>query len=143
MPNNRIGLDTNVLARYYVASEDSDTTTRRQRELARKVVESGQPLYLAKTVLLELEWVLRGYYEFGRRDVSTVLTHLMSLSHLECENRDQVERAIDAHTTGLDFADALHHASCADCEQVFSFDDRGFARKSKRLNLSPPVVVPR
>jgi predicted nucleic acid-binding protein len=43
---------------------------------------------------------------------------------------------------GLEFADALHHASCRNGETIASFDDRGFARRIRQLNLSPRVVVP-
>ena len=57
--NEAIGLDTNVLVRYYVG-DDTDTLTERQRAIARKLIESGRPLAIAKTVILELEWVLRG-----------------------------------------------------------------------------------
>lgn len=42
----------------------------------------------------------------------------------------------------LDFADALHHASCRGCEVIASFDDRGFARRIRQLNLPPSVVLP-
>jgi predicted nucleic-acid-binding protein len=52
-----IGLDTNVLARYFVAEDDADAATDRQRRAARALIESGQPLFLAKTVALELEWL--------------------------------------------------------------------------------------
>lgn len=60
-----IGLDTNVLARYFVEEADADVATQRQREAARDLLESGQNLFLPKSVALELEWVLRGYYDFG------------------------------------------------------------------------------
>jgi hypothetical protein len=55
------GLDTNVLARYFVAEQPADPATEAQRQAARQLIESGQPLFLPKTVALELEWVLRGY----------------------------------------------------------------------------------
>jgi predicted nucleic acid-binding protein len=44
--------------------------------------------------------------------------------------------------SGLDFADALHHASCRSCELIASFDDKGFARRIQRLNLQPKVLLP-
>ena len=49
-----IGLDTNVLARYFVAENGADAATERQRQAARVLIESGQPLFLPKTVALEL-----------------------------------------------------------------------------------------
>jgi hypothetical protein len=43
---------------------------------------------------------------------------------------------------GLDFADALHLAAYRECSEMASFDDRKFARRVQRLNLSPRVFVP-
>jgi hypothetical protein len=42
----------------------------------------------------------------------------------------------------LEFADALHLSSYRDYERMASFDDRKFAGRAKRLNLSPRVFVP-
>ena len=60
-----IGLDTNVLARYFIREENADAATETQHQAARQLIESGQALFLPKTVALELEWVLRGYYGFA------------------------------------------------------------------------------
>ncbi|MEN9387912.1 MAG: hypothetical protein RLZZ255_888 [Cyanobacteriota bacterium] len=137
-----IGLDTNVLARYFVAEADADATTVSQRQAARRLIESGQPLYLPKTVVLELEWVLRGYYRFAVDDVLRVFDQLLQNPCLTAEDRPSLEQAVAGLRSGLDFADALHHASCRGCEAVASFDDRGFARKIRTLNLPPRVMVP-
>lgn len=51
-------------------------------------------------------------------------------------------QALAGLRSGLDFADVLHLASCRDCEVTASFDDRGFARRIRQLNLPPSVVVP-
>jgi len=137
-----VGLDTNVLARYYVA-DVTDDATQRQRQAARQLIESGSALAISKTVILELEWVLRGYYGFDRENVGRVFAHLLTFLTLDIEDRTAVERAVAMHAKGLDFADALHHASYAGCEYVASFDDRGFARRARSLNLSPPIRIPR
>ncbi|KAA9129736.1 type II toxin-antitoxin system VapC family toxin [Marinihelvus fidelis] len=137
-----IGLDTNVLARYYV-EDRPDPATDRQRHAARSLMESGRELSVAVTVLLELEWVLRGYYQFKPGEISRVFGHLLSLPHIIVEGRTAVERALDGYQAGLDFADALHHAGYAGCETMATFDDRRFARRARRLNLSPPVMIPR
>lgn len=138
-----VGLDTNILARYYVASDAGDAATQRQCELARKLIESGHPLMVVKTVFLELEWVLRGYYKFNGKEVGRVFSHLLSLPNVQMEDREALERAVGNHTAGLDFADSLHHASYAHCSTIASFDDQGFAKKSRKLNLVPTVSLPR
>ena len=137
-----IGLDTNVLARYFVEEADADSATAAQRQAARQLIESGQELFLPKTVALELEWVLRGYYGFAQESVLQVFEHLLNHTCLSVEDRPDLEQALAGLRSGLDFADALHHASCRDCEVIASFDDRGFARRIRQLNLLPPVVVP-
>ena len=134
-----IGLDTNVLARYYVAS--SDAQTQKQSEAARKLLESGKSLYVSKSVVLELEWVLRGYYKSPPEDVLTVLLHLLAMPHIELEDRVAVELAAAALSDGFDFADALHHASCRHCTSMTTFDDKKFARRATAQGWKPPVKL--
>lgn len=136
-----VGLDTNVLARYYVHDE-ADAQAAQQREAARALLESGRQLMVCKTVVLELEWVMRGYYGFEPEQVMRVLRHLLSLPHVTIEDREVVARAVAATGAGLAFTDALHHASYRDCDAMASFDDRRFARRARRLGLTPGVVVP-
>lgn len=134
-----IGLDTNVLARYYVAS--TDAASQQQSALARKLIESGKRLYVSKSVVLELEWVLRGYYKSPSADVLTVLRHLQALPNVEIEDRLGVEQAIDALAGGFDFADALHHASYRQCASIATFDDSKFARRAAARGWKPLVKV--
>jgi predicted nucleic-acid-binding protein len=135
-----IGLDTNVLARYYI-DDDADTEAQRQRLTARRLIESGQPLMVSKSVILELEWVMRGYYSFGQAEVASVMRHLLEQAHIAVEDRDAVEQALSNCEAGFDFADALHHASYKSCDSVATFDDRKFARRARKLGLAPAVVV--
>ena len=138
-----IGLDTNVLARYYLGGHEADAATARQQQAARRLVESGQPLLVAKTVLLELEWVMRGAYGSTRAQFAGVLEHLLASPHVKVEDRLSVEAALLGHSNGLDFADALHHASYRTCDAMASFDDRKFARRANKLGSVPAVIVPR
>ena len=137
-----IGLDTNVLARYFVEEEGADPATQAQRQAARQLIESGLTLFLPKTVALELEWVLRGYYGFVAEQVLQVFEQLLQHPCVELEDRAVLEQALAGLRAGLDFADALHHASCRNCQAIASFDDRGFARRIRQLNLPPRVVIP-
>jgi predicted nucleic-acid-binding protein len=136
-----IGLDTNVLARYYI-DDEADEQAQRQRLAARRLIESGQPLMVSKTVVLELEWVMRGYYKFSASEVAEVLQHLMDQTHIVIEDRAAVEQALSNCVVGFDFADAVHHASYRTCATVATFDDRKFAQRAKKMGLAPAVVVP-
>jgi len=137
-----IGLDTNVLARYYV-EDASDPESTLQREAARRLIDSGTRLAVSKSVLLELEWVMRGYYEFAPARIARALRHLSALPQVELEDRAAVEAALSHYEAGLDFADAMHHAAYRQCRAMATFDDRKFARRAKRMGLTPPIVQPK
>jgi len=134
-----IGLDTNVLARYYVASDDPPT--QQQSLAAKALIDSGQRLFVAKTVLLELEWVLRGYYKSPEADVVAVFEHLLALPNVELEDRQACLSATTALRDGFDFADALHHASYRQCASVATFDDKKFAQRASSKSWKPQVKL--
>ena len=134
-----IGLDTNVLARYFVAS--TDAPSQKQSLAAKKLLESGKSLYVSKSVVLELEWVLRGYYKCSPEEVMAVMSHLLAMSHLEVEDRVAVELAAAALGDGFDFADALHHGSARHCSSMVTFDDKKFARRATARGWKPAVKV--
>ena len=77
-------------------------------------------------------------YRQAREDVCRVFDHLLALTHVEIEDRAAVERALGNLRQGLDFADALHHASSRGCEAFLTFDTRRFAGKARRLAITPP-----
>ena len=86
--------------------------------------------------------MLRGVYGHPPKDVCRVFEHLLALPHVDIEDRAAVEAALANLHKGLDFADALHHASSRACEALLTFDAKGFARKARRLAITPPVRVP-
>ena len=130
-------LDTNVLARFFVDDAD-DAQAARQRPAA--IAALAERSYVSVTALLELEWVMRGFYELPARDVSRVLRALASIEHITLEDRDAVLVAVDAFDGGLDFADALHLARCSRASGFATFDQR-LAKRAKVLALTPPVEL--
>jgi len=137
-----IGLDTNVLARYYTAvSSNDDAATARQCEAAGQLIEGGKRLMVSQSVVLELEWVLRGAYGVAAREIQEVFLHLLSLPQVEFEDRLAVQSAVAALSNGFDFADALHHSAYRTCSSVATFDDKGFVRRAKKAALRPAVTL--
>lgn len=102
------------------------------------MIESDAELFVAKTVLLELEWVLRGAYGFARSEVLRALEHLLGLPNLRVEDRAAVDNALANLRDGFDFADGLHHSSSRTCEALLTFDTRRFANRARRKALTPP-----
>ncbi len=136
-----ISLDTNVLARFYV-TDSADAEAIKQQRQAVKLLSSSQTFFVTKTVLLEFEWVLRGFYKYDRSDILKVLDHLCAIPAVTFEDQSAVSAALSSYRAGLDFADALHLASSAQCTQLASFDNRGFLKVATRLNLKPQVIMP-
>ena len=130
-------LDANVLARFFV-DDAADALAAKQRPAA--VAALSERSFVSVTVLLELEWVMRGFYELPTRDVSRVLRALASLQHVTLEDRDAVLVALDSFDKGLDFADALHLARSSRASGFLTFDQR-LAKRAKRLALAPPVEL--
>jgi len=85
-------LDTNVLARFFVDDPD-DAEAAQQRPAA--IAALGERSFVSVTVLLELDWVLRGFYELPPKDVSRVLRALTGIEHITLEDRDAVLVALD------------------------------------------------
>ena len=137
-----IALDTNILARFY-CDDLNDPEAERQRPLVLRLFREAEAMFVPVTVILEFEWVMRGFYERRREDFARIVRHLFGLSNVTVEDWKAVNDALTLHLEGLDFADALHWVRSRHCQQMVSFDDRGFARKIKRLSLEPAVLKPR
>ena len=136
-----IAVDTNVLARFYCDDPD-DPEAARQRPRARRVLLESPAILVPITVVLELEWVMRGFYGVPPEAFCTVIEHLLGMPHVTVERWDAVKDAVDLHRDGFDFADALHWAASAGCERFVTFDDRRLVRKARRVGRSPPVTLP-
>lgn len=136
----KIAVDTNILARYYV-EDTTDPEARRQRPVAARLLREAEHVHVPLTVVLELSWVLRSFYGFEAEPCARALEHLIGLPNVTVENWPAVLEASRWHRDGLDFADALHLACAADCDRMLTFDDRGFARRAKRLAVTPAVEV--
>lgn len=128
-------LDTNVLARFFVDDADDEQAVLQRPAAMAALAERS---FVSMTVLLELEWVLRGFYELPARDVSRVLRALASIEHITFEDRPAVLVALDAFDKGLDFADALHLSRCSRASSLGTFDRR-FAKRAAVLASMPPV----
>lgn len=130
-------LDTNVLVRFFVNDAD-DKQAARQRPAA--VAALSERAFVSVTVLLELEWVMRGFYALPRRDIARAMRALAGIEHITIDDRDAVLSALEAFDAGLDFADALHMARSARATTFATFDKR-LAQRAKRMVFSPAVEL--
>lgn len=126
-----IAIDTNVVVRLLTGDDPE------QFKIASAAVH-GQDLFLCKTVLLESEWVLRFSYRFSREAIGVGFGKLLGYENLQVEDRDAVLRSLAWYSQGMDFADALHLASCADAERFLTFD-RPLAQAARALTKVPQL----
>jgi len=137
-----IGVDTNILARFYCDDPD-DPEAKRQRPVARRLMIGSSAIFVPLTVILEFEWVMRGFYEAQPETFCRAVEHLLGMPHVTVERWEAVKDALDLHRRGLEFSDALHWACSTSRERFVSFDDRKFVRRARRLGLAPEVAIPR
>ncbi|MGH8315216.1 MAG: type II toxin-antitoxin system VapC family toxin [Steroidobacterales bacterium] len=128
-------VDTNILARFYLRDDAT------QGRIAASVLSAGD-VFVPKTVILELEWVLRYVADQAEDRVIECLAHLIALPGVTVEDRDEIDVALGHCRNGIDFADALHLAASQSCSELLTFDDRGYARRARKLRLKPLVRVP-
>ena len=115
-----LAIDTNLIVRYLTGDHP------RQSARARALID-GQPIFVAITVMLEVEWVLRSTYEYRPQDVARALRAFAGLPTVTIEDAPIVAATLDLAESGMDFADALHLGKSAHCERFATFD-RKFVR---------------
>ena len=130
-------IDTNILARFFINDPD-DAEAVRQRPSA--VAALSERAFVSVTVLLEFEWVMRGFYGFVRSDVARAIRALASMEQVSIEDRGAVLVALDAFDQGLDFADALHLARSARAAAFRTFDRR-LVKRAQALAITPPLEL--
>ena len=130
-----VALDTNVLVRLLTNDDPA------QAQLAAALIDGSPACFVPITVVLELEWVLRGAYQLPRPAVIHAFEALMAIGHLHVEQEELVLRALQWHRQGLDFADALHLVRSEGCGALASFD-RALVRTAAALQLTPTVREP-
>lgn len=127
-------LDTNVLVRALV-QDDAAQARRAQAFL------SAQPVYIPVTVILELEWVLRSRYGYSPKSIADAMEKLAILENAVVAEQAAVVAAAGKLRQGWDFADALHHALAAGCDDFATFATTLSRRAARDDSTTPPVTA--
>lgn len=131
-------VDTNVLARFFI--NDPDDAEAALQQPAAVTALSGS-VFVPVSVMLEFEWLMRGFYELPRGEIQKVFQSLCGLENMMIEDREIVLSALTAYRQGLDFADALHLARSGHCRAFLTFDQR-LLKRAKAARLTPIVEAP-
>jgi predicted nucleic-acid-binding protein len=130
-------LDTNVLARFFIEDPD-DVQAHKQRPAA--MAAMGQRAYISITVVLEFEWLMRGFYKLSVPQTTSVLRALLSIEHITVEARLELEQAVQAAEAGMDFADALHLLRSGRATGFLTFD-QALVKRAAQTGLRPTAEL--
>jgi predicted nucleic-acid-binding protein len=123
-----IGLDTNVILRYLL--QDDPTQTRQVNQIFESQLSESKPGFINLATVLEVVWVLRSLLKQTPAQIATQIESLLTSDSLEVQNEQQVFEAAFAlkRDTG-EFEDALIGAlnSWSGCSHTLTFD-RGAAK---------------
>jgi predicted nucleic-acid-binding protein len=121
-----LAIDTNVVVR--LLTGDHPQQSAKAKELFER-----ETIFVALTVLLETEWVLRSAYGFQPARLVVALRAFAGLRNVAIQDPPALAKALDWAERGMDFADALHLAQAGDCDGFVSFDGR-LAKAARRAS---------
>jgi predicted nucleic-acid-binding protein len=121
-------VDTNVVVRLLTGDEPRQAATARS-------LFASEPIWIAKTVLLETGWVLRRLYGFEESAIRDALIKLLGLKNVHTEDEASIATALALTAHGIELADALHLSSRPPGAAFVSFD-KAFVRRAIRAGIT-------
>ncbi|MDO3378578.1 type II toxin-antitoxin system VapC family toxin [Geoalkalibacter halelectricus] len=112
-----IAVDTNIVVRLLTGDDPSQMAQARE-------IFTGAEIFIAETVMLETEWVLRYAYDIPPATIHDGLLKLFGLPNVVVRDARAISQAFEGYRSGMDFADSLHLATCGHCEEFFTFDKK-------------------
>jgi len=76
---------------------------------------------------------LRHAYEFSPEQTCMAFSGLLGLPNVRTVSSQSIQNAIEWHSSGMDFADALHLSVAGDCRMMMSFDKK-FIKTAKAVS---------
>src|SRR5664279_6553312 len=120
-------VDTDVLVRLLTGDDP-------EQEAAARSLFASEPIWIAKTVLLETGWVLRSLYGFEEGAVRTAFTKLLGLKNVHVEDEPSLAAALALTASGIELADAMHLSSRPPGAKFVSFD-RALVQRAIRAGV--------
>lgn len=118
-----IGLDTNILVRYF--AEDDPRQSKAARQLIENRLSKEQPGFISAIVLAELIWVLTRAYSSPKEVIGSIVEGMLASPALVVEHKTEVRQALaDFQRMAVGFADCLiaRINAAAGCKVTYTFD---------------------
>ncbi len=119
------GVDTNIIVRLLTGDD-------KQQFLKAQEVFTAQQIFIADTVLLETEWVLRFAYKFKPIEIRQAFIKLLGLANVHVPHPEKINLVLKLYEKKLDFADAMHLVANNHNDTFLTFD-KTFIRRVKDL----------
>jgi predicted nucleic-acid-binding protein len=121
-------VDTNVLIRLFVADEPAQTAAVTE-------LFATESIWIANTVLVETEWVLRSAYGFDKRAIVRAFAVLLGYERVIFQEPEVLMDALALAGEGVEIADALHVCSTPPGVTFVTFDRR-LAQRAARAGAT-------
>ena len=116
-----IGLDTNVLVRFAIHDDKSQTA---DALATLRSLTPADPGFISHVVLAEVWWVLGRSYKVSRESRCAFIADLLDTAEIRVEDSDTVRKALVAAQSGADLVDAIIAQSgrSSGCSTTITFD---------------------
>ena len=120
-----IALDTNVLIRYLV--QDDSTQSVRATQLIEEELSDSEPGFVSILVLCEMLWTLRSKYGRDQQELATILFHMLQTEQFVIDQPAIVTEAL--RQAPVEITDSIIHelGKARGCRHTVTFD-RDFSR---------------
>jgi len=92
-------IDANFVLRYLLGDP--------QAEKVRKVLESGEPLYMPEIVFAEVVWTLTSYYKWKKGIITDVLSKFLVLGNIKTDKKLLIQALEIYRSANIDYIDAF------------------------------------
>ncbi len=118
-----IGIDTNILVRYF--TQDNLEQAQIVEQIIDSYAISSNSLFINNIVMCELIWVLERGYKYSKEAISAVIKQMLSTEEFAFENQELLWLALNQYNQNkLDFSDALIGELNKEfgCSETLTFD---------------------
>lgn len=120
-----IGLDTNVLVRFF--TQDDPVQFRQAQSFIQGELSADEPGYINIIVLAEFAWTLARAYRFRKDEITSAIDALLDTEEIAIQHEEAVAAALTlCKADKLEFVDALIAVVNRDagCRETRTFDVR-------------------
>jgi predicted nucleic-acid-binding protein len=128
-----IAVDTNLLVRLLIQDDVQQAAKVEQ-------LFSQHKIFIADTVILETEWVLRFAYKIKVEEIHLGLSQILGLENVFVRDQLAIQQALEWFEAGMDFADAWHLALSQPCKTFATFDQK-LVKRTPQSSFTKTVVL--